>query len=160
MKYINRSNEHWSGYRKELHKGMVFTGYTRFDEKALDAKFEKYKIRHEDDETVKVLLATMKEGKVIQNEDEEALKNVLEAHLETIETGKAPQADERTLKELLKTMQIGKVKPTNVACFALGSLHRVGNRDRSLEQFAVLLKLIELLGMNDHSRPRRMGTVS
>ena len=55
--------------------------------------------------------------------------------------------DETKLKKLVKSIMKGKVKPTNVACFALGSFHRLYNEPkRSFEQFAVLLKLMEILG--------------
>ncbi|ATZ56009.1 hypothetical protein BCIN_12g05490 [Botrytis cinerea B05.10] len=61
--------------------------------------------------------------------------------------------DETKLKKLVKSIMKGKVKPTNVACFALGSFHRLYNEPkRSFEQFAVLLKLMEILEISPNAR--------
>lgn len=59
--------------------------------------------------------------------------------------------DVKMLKELLETMRPGKVMPTNVAHFASGSFHLCGNRRRPFEQLAVLMKFMELLGMDEIS---------
>ncbi|KAI9644342.1 hypothetical protein NHQ30_007699 [Ciborinia camelliae] len=102
-----RLNDHPSGYRKDFNISDGYNGYIRWDEQELDAEFEKYKIQHE---------------------------------------------DETTLKGLLDSMSAEKVKPTNVACFALGSLHFVGEKERSFEQLAVLLEVMELLEIPQNAR--------
>ncbi|KAB8298023.1 hypothetical protein EYC80_001795 [Monilinia laxa] len=55
--------------------------------------------------------------------------------------------DEKKLRALLESMREGKVKPRNVVCIALGSLHngRASSRERSFAQLAALLKFIQLL---------------
>ncbi|TGO21474.1 hypothetical protein BPAE_0217g00060 [Botrytis paeoniae] len=61
--------------------------------------------------------------------------------------------DEAKLRKLVKSMMKGKVKPTNIACFGLGSLHRPYNEPkRSFEQFAALLKLMEILEISPNAR--------
>lgn len=71
-------------------------------------------------------------------------ESTLDAIFEKYKLGRE---DETKLRRLVKSIMKGKVKPTNVACFALGSLHRLYNEPkRSFEQFAVLLKLMEILG--------------
>ncbi|ESZ90015.1 hypothetical protein SBOR_9598 [Sclerotinia borealis F-4128] len=60
---------------------------------------------------------------------------------------KISSEDEMKLRTFVERMSKGNVKPTNVVCFALGSLHRPNPpRKRSFEQLAVLLKLMEILG--------------
>lgn len=75
-------------------------------------------------------------------------RHLEESALDAIfEKYKLGSEDETKLRRLVKSMMKGKVKPTNVVCLALGSLHRPYNEPkRSFEQFAVLLKLMEILG--------------
>ena len=92
----------------------------------------------------------MKEGKVIQHEDEVKLKKLFDEYLAMTKTGTSIQhEDVRILKDLLEKMKKIKVKPTNVVCFALGSFERCGEATESFEQLAVLMKFMELLGMNE-----------
>ncbi|TEY36328.1 hypothetical protein BOTCAL_0558g00060 [Botryotinia calthae] len=103
-----RQQEVCMGSGEEFKIGKSWTGYRRFEESALDAIFEKYKVGSE---------------------------------------------DEAKLRKFVKSMMKGKVKPTNVACFALGSLHRAYDEPkRSFEQFAVLLKFMEILEISPNAR--------
>ncbi|TGO31510.1 hypothetical protein BHYA_0616g00020 [Botrytis hyacinthi] len=69
------------------------------------------------------------------------------------EKHKLGSKDEQKLRKLVKSMMKGKVKPTNIVCLALGSLHRPYNEPkRSFEQFAVLLKLMEILEISPTAR--------
>ncbi|KAF7910443.1 hypothetical protein EAE99_011217 [Botrytis elliptica] len=103
-----REQEDWSGYGEKMVVSTNWYAYRRWEESALDATFEKYKL----------------DGK-----------------------------DEAKLRKLIKSMMKGKVKPTNVACFALGSLHSsVNEPKRSLQQFAVLLKFMEILDISPNAR--------
>ncbi|KAF7869914.1 hypothetical protein EAF04_004698 [Stromatinia cepivora] len=148
-----RLNDHWSGYRKKLYIGKCYTGYQRWEEELLDAEFDKYRIQHDNEKTLSGFLETMKLGKVIQHEDEEALKKTFQEYLQATKTGTVIQhEDVKMLTGLLETMRAGKVMPTNVACFALGSFHQYGDKRASFEQLAVLLKFIELLGIPPNAR--------
>ncbi|THV50334.1 hypothetical protein BGAL_0155g00210 [Botrytis galanthina] len=103
-----REQEEWTGSGEGLTVIRGWSRYRRLEESALDAIFEKYKLRSE---------------------------------------------DEAKLRRLVKSMVKGKVKPTNVVCLALGSLHRPYNEPkRSFEQFAVLLKLMEILEISPNAR--------
>ncbi|KAJ8060266.1 hypothetical protein OCU04_010607 [Sclerotinia nivalis] len=102
----DKLNDHWSGYRKQLHIDKYYTGYQRWEEELLDAEFDKYRIQHENEKTLRGLLETMKLGKVIQHEDGEALKGTLQEYLEATKTGTVIQhEDVKMLKGLLETMR-------------------------------------------------------
>lgn len=144
-----RLNNDCLGYRKQHERHEYFTGYQRREDE-LDAKFEEYKIQHENEKAFRALSETMREGKMVQHEDELLLKRPFDGYLETTKKGSTIQhKDTKLLKDLLETMKDGKVKPKNVACFALGSFERCGDQEHSFQQLAVLLKLMELLGMNE-----------
>ncbi|KAM0146742.1 hypothetical protein ACHAPG_010966 [Botrytis cinerea] len=147
-----RSNENWFGYRKKLEVFECFTGYQRHEEK-LDVEFEEYKIQHENEKILERFSKTMKEGKVIQYEDEVKLKRLFDEYLALTKTGTSIQhEDVRILKDLLEKMKKIKVKPTNVVCFALGSFERCGEATASFEQLAVLMKFMELLEIPSTAR--------
>ncbi|KAF7947944.1 hypothetical protein EAE96_009014 [Botrytis aclada] len=77
-------------------------------------------------------------------------ESTLDAMFEKYKLG---SEDEAKLRKLVKSTMQGKVKPTNVVCFALGSLHRPYNEPkRSFEQFAVILKLMEILEISPNAR--------
>ncbi|KAF7886111.1 hypothetical protein EAF00_010214 [Botryotinia globosa] len=140
-----RFQDHWSGYRKQLEVGQCYTGYQRREEN-LDNEFEKYKIQHENGKTLRKLSETMKEGNVIQHEDEVTIKRLFDEYLEATKIGTSIQhEDVKMLRDFLDSMKEGKVKPKNVACLGLGSFERCGERKASFEQLAVLMKIMELL---------------
>ncbi|RAL61060.1 hypothetical protein DID88_010401 [Monilinia fructigena] len=62
--------------------------------------------------------------------------------------------EEKKLRALVGSMKEGKVKPRNVVCIALGSLHngRVSSRERSFVQLAARLKFIQLLGIPQNAK--------
>ncbi|KAF7911502.1 uncharacterized protein EAE98_011972 [Botrytis deweyae] len=140
-----RYQDHCHGYRKQLEVSKCYTGYHRLEEN-LDIEFEKYKIQHGNEEILRKLSETMKEGKVIQHEDEVTLKRLFEEHLEATKIGTSIQhEDVRMLRDFLDSMKKGKVKPSNVACLGLGSFERCGENKRSFGQLAALMKIMELL---------------
>ncbi|TEY36329.1 hypothetical protein BOTCAL_0558g00070 [Botryotinia calthae] len=147
-----RCNEHWYGYRKQLKISECYSGYQRQEEK-LDVEFEKYKIQHENEKILERLSETMKEGKVIQLEDEVKLKKIFDEYSAMTKTGTSIQhEDVRILKGLLEKAKKSKAKPKNVVCFALGSFERCGDNTASFEQLAVLMKFMELLEIPSTAR--------
>ncbi|KAF7947943.1 hypothetical protein EAE96_009013 [Botrytis aclada] len=147
-----RYQDRCHGYRKKLRVFKCYTGYQR-REQNLDIEFEKYKIQHGNEKILKRSSDTMKEGKVIKYEDEVTLKRLFDEYLEATKIGKSIQhEDVKMLRDFLETMKMGKVKPSNVACLALGSFERCGEKDASFEQLAVLMKLMELFEIPSSAR--------
>ncbi|TGO50087.1 hypothetical protein BCON_0192g00140 [Botryotinia convoluta] len=147
-----RYRDHCHGYRKQLKIFKCYTGYQRREEN-LDVEFEKYKIQHGNEKILRKLSETMREGKVIQHEDEVTFLKLFDEYLEATKIGTSIQHENvKMLRDFLETMKKGKVKPKNVACFGLGSFERCGERKASFGQLAVLMKIMELLEISPTAR--------